>query len=411
MNNYNLATTNITSLPMIKNSNDLPNVKNLSEMYFLCEYKQRDDSPINGKVNLDFIFNRIIDEAAKNPLNKLDIKRQIVLDGADFQAKNNAEMIDELFKDIDKTIHYNILANSKVETVDDLKNLMDSIIVDFTNTAIASTNLNINNLCITRRTFREIIPYINAYVNKFYRNILQLIRVKRDWRLYGPGTTIYGDNLKLAEHVKKQTTVPSECFINYNSAYIAGKKPYEDETQLASIVRYSDNLIAPNSIFTASEHTHYIQFNITKSEIGPWEIGPWTPKIEYGNNDLINHTIIKFEGGIANNSYGLLPEYPNGSWSVIANGNHRSLSPDSGEATAKANVSVNVRYNGGYKYLKSAGGSLGNVVLDLPYYSTFFWQWIKDDPTEFIKLDDPKDIDIILPPLPEPEYDPEEEED
>lgn len=343
----------------------------LSSIYTLNEFKDQSGVPTTVKTDVDYLFNYIINDIADNPLNDgLIIGRCVVLESI-FTADQNFNIVNDIFANINDLIDYDTLAATDISSTDDVLTLISSIMFN-------AVTEKIQNLCITRQLLSNMSTYIDKVANKIFRNLNQLIRVKRDWRLYGPGATISGNYLSDTTTLSACTSIPSECFVRFKDGYVAGDKPYNVDTPLSSIVAYSYDVISPATSFTPAEHTHTITFDIDTSKTRvTCNEGPWSPSLmsaakandEYYNSKLVNWDRVKGLDG--------WEQYPE------VNKNRRAIAiADGTNKQALFSCTPTFSYGANKKYLSQVGSSLNTNHLELPTYFTYMWQWKSDDPTQ-----------------------------
>ncbi len=136
-------------------------VPDLTAIYTLAEYKNN-GMPIDGKVNIDYLFNYIIDDIAESSDNSLTIGRQIVIE-SDFQAVDNYKLISALFSNIGDTIEYDKLLEINTDvnaTVESIKTELETAL------GLALSSVDNYNLCITKQTLDNAVSYVKTYSNK-----------------------------------------------------------------------------------------------------------------------------------------------------------------------------------------------------------------------------------------------------
>lgn len=347
----------------------------LSAIYTLNEFKDNTGKPIAIKSEFDFLFNYIIDDVANNPFkDNLVIGRQIIAD-APFLATDNYNLVNNIFSNIDDKIDYEKLMTTNITSAEDVITVISDVVLN-----VVSEKLK--NLCITREMLPHISTYIERLANKIFRNLNQLIRVKRDWRLYGPGATLIGNYLQNTGAVSSTTTVPDTCFTRFKDGYIAGHHPYGDETPLGSIVDYSYDNISPINTFTPAEHTHSITFNVdrnlTKVEC---DEGLWSPSVNASNEEYYKTKLVKYNTVRNLDNWKPYNNPPGPSGRATDQKRAIAIATD-GTKTAKFSCTPTFSYNKGKKYLKTTGSKPNSYHLELPVYFTYVWQWKYDDPTQ-----------------------------
>ena len=343
----------------------------LSSIYTLNEFKDQSGVPTTVKTDIDYIFNYIINDIADNPLNDgLILGRCVVLESS-FTADQNFNIVNDIFANIDDLIDYDTLAASDISTANDVLTLISSIMFN-------AVTEKIQNLCITRQMLSNMSTYIDKVANKIFRNLNQLIRVKRDWRLYGPGATISGNYLSDTTTVSTYTSIPAECFVRFKDGYVAGNKPYNVDTPLSSIVAYSYDVISPATSFTPAEHTHTITFDVDTSKTHvSCDEGPWSPGLmdaALKDNSLYQSNLVNWSTVCGLSSW---QQYSN------PNKNKRAIAMAAGtNKKALFSCTPTFSYGANKKYLSQVGSSLNTNHLELPTYFTYMWQWKSDDPTQ-----------------------------
>jgi len=343
----------------------------LSSIYTLNEFKDQSGVPTTVKTDIDYIFNYIINDIADNPLNDgLILGRCVVIESI-FTADQNFNIVNNIFANINDLIDYDTLAATDISSANDVLTLISSIMFN-------AVTEKIQNLCITRQLLSNVSTYIDKVANKIFRNLNQLIRVKRDWRLYGPGATISGNYLSDTTTMSACTSIPNDCFVRFKDGYVAGNKPYNVDTQLSSIVAYSYDVISPATTFTPAEHTHAITFDIDTNKThvtcneGPWSPGLYDAALK--DTSLYNNKLVKWDTvrGLAG-------------WQQYANPdkNKRAIVMAAGtNKIALFSCTPRFSYGANKKYLSQVGNSLDTNHLELPTYFTYMWQWKSDDPTQ-----------------------------
>ena len=362
-------------------------VPDLTAIYTLAEYKNN-GMPIDGKVNIDYLFNYIIDDIAESSDNSLTIGRQIVIE-SDFQAVDNYKLISALFSNIGDTIEYDKLLEINTDvnaTVESIKTELETAL------GLALSSVDNYNLCITKQTLDNAVSYVKTYSNKLFRNINQLIRVKRDWRLYGPGATISGNYLVDADSVTTHTTVPNSCFVKKTKGFISGNKPYSINTELTlgACVPNSVEQISPATLFSAAKHRHNITIKPPSNSTISASVDWWPPfksEWEIGKDsagaptDATDCYLVQSDVSLSDyDEFG-----PHNPGQTNNNPKVRTVGITVGRTTsAKLHASVSLSYSSEKKYLASSGAALNTNIVHLPAYCTHVWQWKSDadDPTQ-----------------------------
>ena len=372
--------------------------------YFLyIENRNSSDAPEESKTNLyDFYDNGINNISIEN--NGLDItigeritsKTQILLE-------NNYTSISTIFSPMSgtfETIHYDSLISDlkNLETQTDVS-VMREMINGWINTYVIDMQINKNpenaddsNLILTQSLKSEIKQITENVLSKIFKNLVQLIRFKRDYRMYGPGAMLIGNCYTDQDEISTYTATPPSCWNTFENNYMVGNSAYE--SSLPSVNTTIQNFvynISPSTSYALAAHKHGVTVSVDKLPSGCTISEDWMKASKFSTS--FDHAFLVSSGFFWDqlNTYG-------GNWS----GEKKRCI-----CRFKDGASININGSGGnsYSWDSNKNKSVCKLVetsnmtknpwkndgIVLPTYSTKVWQWSYNDtetnitnPTAFI---------------------------
>ncbi len=249
------------------------------------------------------------------------------------------------------------------------------------------------NLVLPQAIRNDIKSITESILSKFFRNLIQLVRVVHDYRLYGKNATIFGgrsDTFENKTNIGKWSAVPSSTWTEYSGNYVVGKSAYNDDLENVetSTIANSRYLIGPYNSWGVAPHTHEVSFNIAamSSSFG-FERDVWNtfaveqhekgPAHIDDRNSLLSSWRQIAEASFQTNSGGKR----NGTVSGYAN-----------KGTEQANIKVTTKW--GYSWTTNdycklmTVSTVENIYQQsntvLPTYATYVWKWTGEDDTNII---------------------------
>ena len=383
---------------------DLNQVTNLSETYSKYSLfvesrndpEDNTDTPYEYKYNLYNLYNAGIDNFYDDGWNitigeKITSKTQIICD------KNYDTINDTQFHEVDDVIEFDKIN----EFVKELHELADD--PDYTDVSVENViyewfsnlpgiNLNINqnpedaddtNMILTQNARNDIQQITESILNKFFRNMMQLVRVLHEYRLYGHGTTIFGGastELSSTEKMRKWSALPKSCWTEYSGNYVVGSKAYDEEIPEieTGLIKNSRYYIGPYNSWGIASHKHDVEFNMTQL--------PTT--LSFSNRSVCGD----FTPTSTHTSAAVVKAKDRGlTWRQAANA---VLPPTTVKGVAQkgqpANINKIISWHYSWQsndYCKlTSRSNVENIFKEsntfLPTYSTYVWKWTGNDDTD-----------------------------
>lgn len=388
--------TNISSIGFDGDEGDLQSVLDPYSIY--VEERISNDKPKDSSTNLYDLY-----DAGINILTEYNWKIKVgerITSHTQIYCKNNYTTITSNFAstsggDFNK-IHYDDLMTqlSGLESLT-TESAMTALVMKWINDYVNDMTVNQNpenaddsNLILTQEITSEIKTITENILKKVFRNLVQLVRFKRDYRMYGPRSTIYGNCYTNRENCQKYTAVPASCFTHYANNYIVGKSAYGDN--IANVADKIENAkwhISPYNSYAIAKHTHDVTINIGN-----------LPTIITSGHNVLKSCIKATEK--KNVCYTKSTQSGISAWNKQKDDTAGIVDFDDN------NQDKHVAYSGSYHYswnsLDESACKLvsksewnknpwNNNEVKLPTYSTLVWVWTKDDdatnianPIEFI---------------------------
>lgn len=287
-------------------------------------------------------------------------------------------------------IHYDSLITdlSGLEDLGDFDE-MSAMVMKWINDYVNDFTINQNpenaddsNLILTQALTADIQTITENILEKVFRNLVQLIRFKRDYRMYGPSSTFYGNCYNSNDDCQNHTAVPGSCFVQYGNHYVVGNKAYEDEiTSVGDEINNSVWHIAPSSSYVVANHTHNVTIDIDELKSSITLLKPIITKSNSQGTKNQARYVDSDDGG-----QGTSP--PNGGgipWGDMAKGGFVCDWTNSGEVQILSSGRYSYSWNSDSSYCKLVSQSnwnanpWGNSDVKLPTYSTRVWVWTHND--------------------------------
>ena len=358
------------------------------------EERISDDIPKDSKTNLYELY-----DAGINNLEEDDwtiTASEKITSHTQFYLTNNYNTVVSNFLttsgSFDK-IHYNELI-TELSGLENLSscNEMSAKVMKWINDYVNDFSINQNpenaddsNLILTQALKANIQSITENILKKVFRNLVQLIRFKRDYRMYGRFSTIYGNCYNSDADCQKYTAVPASCFTQRSNHYIVGKKAYGDNiTSVGGEIKNAVWHIAPSSSYAIAKHVHNVSIDIEglKSSVSVSKSAI--------NNDKSGGN--KYTTKYVDSSDGQRNGIP---WGKMAKG---GLVCD-----WKKGVAISIISSGEYSYSWKSNSPYCKLVseskwtenpwdaseLKLPTYSTRVWVWSYDENGSGTNITDP----------------------
>lgn len=365
--------------------------------HLYVEERISNDVPRDSKTNLYDLFDAGINNLEEEISSHITIGEKISSQTQILLTNNYNTIISNFSSTAGSfdTIHYDSLI-SELSGLDSLTSFSDmsGSVMQWINDYVNDFSINQNpensddsNLILTQALTADIQRITEQILNKVFRNLVQLIRFKRDYRMYGPRSTFYGNCYKNDISCQHYTAVPASCFTQRTNNYMIGKKAYEDEiTSVGGEIKNSVWHISPHNSYAIAKHTHNVSIDIGHL---PSEV-----KAEHG--------IVYKDAGQGDRPYQLRLVSVGASWREMAGGAHlrgicdwKNRDAESGiMILSSANYSYSWKSNSYCKLVSNSkwgSNPWGNDDLKLPTYSTRVWMWMNNDtgtnisnPTEYM---------------------------
>lgn len=243
-------------------------------------------------------------------------------------------------------------------------------------------NSDNSNLILTHKAKQKIQPIVESILNKVFRNLIQLIRVKRDYRLYGLRSTIFTGNSELSSTAKMRawSSLPASCWRAHSGNYVVGNQAYNENVGSVGStgIKNTRTNFSPYYVFGIKAHTH----NVSVSEKD-------LPKSNFSvSKSALNGNP---EGSESDASHIDNPEAYI-LWSEVAKRSGLRGSPkgfgaiDDGTASIACESSWSYSWNtNSYCKLVSSDNMRDDVFSKdlsyLPTYASYVWRWVGNDDT------------------------------
>ena len=242
-------------------------------------------------------------------------------------------------------------------------------------------NSDESNLILTQALTADIQRITENILNKVFRNLVQLIRFKRDYRMYGPGATIYGNCYKNDISCQRFTAVPASCFTQRSNNYIVGKKAYGDELKnVGNAIQNSVWHISPYNSYALAKHVHSVSI----------DIGHLETYLELSKDVITGGTYSEAKGCRLVDTADR--DNPGTPWDEAAAAAIRGNDPKVCDTTTEGNP-VTLNYSGYHRYRWDSNSGNCKLIeksdwndnpwssteVKLPTYSTRVWVWENDD--------------------------------
>lgn len=374
----------IAGLKEITYNNDL---KNVSPSYYssysvFVEDRDATDTPSETQYSLYRLFQAGINKIKET--NSIIIGEKILSHTQILLTNNYNKILEEFGKPDNETeIDYdgiNAILNDLHEN-DDAYTVIWGWLSKFANFYVNPNpeEADSSNLILTQSIKNQIQIVTESILNKIFRNLIHLIRVKHDYRLYGVGATVFGGKateLSSEQKMSKFSALPPSCWRQFTGNYIVGKSAYgEDISQISATIKNTKYHISPHTMFGIASHTHTV---ITaRGNV------PTTIKKEHGVLTKIDVTE-NVEPSLVQCSKNTAVLWSDAMIKIAG------CEPDGRYTNGKGEkTSIDGSYEWSYSWnskngkLKSSDTWSGDIYKHydtiLPTYSTYVWQWINED--------------------------------
>ena len=249
-------------------------------------------------------------------------------------------------------------------------------------------NADNSNLILTQALTANIQEITENILNKVFRNLMQMVRFKRDYRMYGPQSTFYGNCYVNEISCENYTAVPASCFTSRTNHYIVGKKAYEDDLgKIGDQIQNSVWHISPHTSYALAKHVHNVDINMGKLK-STIDVAKSVVSEAHEGHGPTYAASTNIEAGT--------------SWDEQIKGKHVkgicdwTSSGTSVTIISAANYSYSWNSEGKYKsYCKlDSNSSWGanpwkNEDLRLPTYSTRVWVWSNTESSNGTNIENP----------------------
>lgn len=363
------------------------------------ENVNQSDEPIEGNFLLYDVFDDAISclnqEGEITISEKISSKVQIL-------STNNFSEITAIFGEVTPEIDYDGI-NTLISQIDDEQTFEEisatiyAWLGKFVNLTINRNpeNADETNLILVQSLLKEdstgkcyVQTITEALLNKIFRNLIQLIRVKHEWRLYGNGTTILGGKataLNTKDKVGEWSSTNPSCWTQFAGNYIVGKNAYGVDLPSISSKISGTFAINPSTCYGIAPHTHSVSISETSV---PTTISAIKRRSEFGV--ISAYAFHKYETVEYLTSN---PQWDNECqpWTKEAN---RMLVDDNPQGFAAPTETCAAIVGGGsWDYSWSSNNCKLNATSNmmseifttkntiLPTYATYIWKWTGEDDT------------------------------
>lgn len=366
-----------------------------SPYHIYVEERISSDAPKDSKTNLYELYDAGINNLEENDWTitaseKISSYTQIYL------TNNYDTIISNFLKtnggDFNK-IHYPELI-SDLSALEDLGGFheMSARVMKWINDYVNDFSINQNpenaddsNLILTQAITADIQEITENILSKVFRNLVQMVRFKRDYRMYGPSSTIYGNCYVNDISCQNYTAVPASCFTQRTNNYIVGKKAYEEDiSKVGDKIQNSVWHISPYNSYAIAKHVHNVEVNIGN-----------IPSVINVQHDLLSSITWQ------DDYYAARTDKANGtSYDEQINDKHiRGIcdwTNDGNEITIMSTAKYSYSWNSNNSsYCKLDSDSSWkddpwkNEDLILPTYSTRVWVWENNETSDGTNIKDP----------------------
>lgn len=245
-----------------------------SRYYIFTEINDDNDIPAESRYNLYSLYDEGINGLRGDDSWKITISEevkshtQILLPGNSTYITNTFYVVnDEIDYDKINSLLPEIDAENESVTSADISAILWDWVNEYADLSINMNpeNADESNYILTQalRKNDDIRKMTESILQKVFRNFVQLIRVKHDYRLYGKGSTVFGGTSTVFnsnDNIGKWSSLDGDCWTTYNGHYIVGKSAYNEN--IASISSTIQNVsakgISPYTSFGLAAHSHTV---------------------------------------------------------------------------------------------------------------------------------------------------------
>lgn len=259
----NLATTTTTNISSI-----------YSPYYLYVEEKNSQDVPQEYIHNLYSLYKSGIDNLIEDAWT-ITIGENVSSHTQMLCIENYSKIMETQFSATDDVIEYDKINEfvQELDPNDDFEVITGKIYNWFADMVGLNFDVNENpenaddsNLILPQRILDDIKEITESILSKLFRNLMQLIRVQHEYRLYGKNATILGgcsSKFENATAIGNWSALPPSCWTQYTGNYMIGKSAYgEDVGNIGTgFIKNSNYHIGPYNSFGISPHTHEVSIN------------------------------------------------------------------------------------------------------------------------------------------------------
>jgi hypothetical protein len=244
----------------------------LEKFWLFSEKRNNADVPYESRYNLYQFYDKGIDILYEDG-KKVTIGEEIS-SYTRILLKENYDEITSVYKTIDDVIEYDEInqmlfdLNTERMTSAELTAYIYNWINKYVNLDYNTNpeNADETNLILTHKIDVNFVKDATlSILEKVYRNLMQIIRVKHDFRLYGSGTTIFGGKCTGtfgdSGKMQKWSAIPEKCWKEKTECYAIGSKAYGENIDVGDTIPYTTTYISPYTSYGFLSHTHSVSYS------------------------------------------------------------------------------------------------------------------------------------------------------
>lgn len=348
----------------------------LQRYWMYTESRNSSDIPLESRYNLYNLYD--------NGINILEEDDWTITIGETISSytriylENNFDEITATYRTIDDVIEYDEI-NNMLKYLDNTSpsSELTSIIFTWLNKYLKldyntnPENADDTNLILTHEIDRDFVKDATlSILEKAYRNLMQIIRVKHDYRLYGEGTTIFGgranETFGTKSLMKDWSALPANCWKEKTLCYVIGSKAYGEDIEVGQTIQHATTYISPYTSYGFLTHDHTVSYT-KKDTPSQLTIGRHSAGRGYFNGTTNIANVGDPESGWE----------ADGSKGIVFSGSSKEIT---------FHISLNnwwkwSGYTKTYPNYVESSEWLSKEDVKLPSYLSYVWQWSGADPT------------------------------